>query len=414
MIEYQNRKDSTAWKVENFEWLSAEFNVPEPDMPAFHESISKFDRPWEIIRLLYGIHPILVPVDTDADYLRAWTKLEVAVKFGYDSKRLDDQLIFARSAWEGVRPLPPEEPGPEFIVSKKKKPAKPRETPAPKTIPVVPSKDGKTIRIMKRPTREDEMIQVKLDLPVLDSQEDEDMLHYYGFSDSTFDSIDRDLKEAVAERAWFITRIKDMQRLLDEPAVASIAKESLINEMYLRRMNAEISKTQPGTSRFSTLSATKKQISEEFSQQWDQIREVVPFASQAGSKIAFANVLSDVVDAWKKFKAFGDNALIDGLYTAAEIQIMCREAEQHDIRYRPGQVAAIREAVNGLWDPDFKRKISNSLALKLDKAFAAAFKVAREELGESLPDLESDDPVRGEYPPLFIPSDEPAESVPLE
>lgn len=390
LVQYQPAPNQPLWKIERFDGLVSDFDVKEADLPQFHGIASRFARPWEILRRIFGVNPVIVPLDTDAKYLGIENKIDVAVDLGLDEGELNAELELVGAAWKKVlkNQKPLEKPAESKTERKKTETVvTPNEAPAPQNT-----------------------ASVRVDLPSMGNSEREKLLFQYGFSNATFGQIDREMNEAVAERDWFASRVEELRKLFDEPMVSSLARQALLNEMMLRRVDAKLCVTEVDSTLFAELQETKTRIEKQYQEQWAQIEELFPQAKHVGNKVSFAAVLSDLVQATRDHLAKGENQRIDGLFTGYEIQIQVREAVQHDIRYRPGQVAAINEAIGGLWDPNWTRKLTDFQCKQLDEGFKEGARRIRENAGIPLPDLEDDGP-RGEYPPLFTPKVEPEEPV---
>lgn len=384
-VQYQPASGQPLWKVERFDWFSKDFGVVDNQLPQFHTLASRFARPWEIIRRIFGVNPIVVPLDTDAKYLSVESKLDVAADLGLDEGELNAELELVATAWR------------KFLRNQK-----PAQEP-PKRKKSEPSTD-----VSKENDQHKTRTEESVPLPALNDSEKRNLLLHYGFSDATFGQIDREASEAIAEREWFVARLEELRKLFDEPMVSSLARQALLNEMMLRRVDAKLCVTEVDSVRFAELQETKTRIEKQYQEQWAQIEELFPQAKHVGNKVSFAAVLSDLVQAVRDNQAKGENHRIDGLFTAYEIQVQLREAVQHNIRYRPGQVAAINEAMSGLWDPNWTRKLTDFQCKQLDEGFKEGARRVRENAGVPLPDLEDDGP-RGEYPPLFTPKAEPEE-----
>ncbi len=67
-IEYSPEPGKPLWKVELFGQLSGDFNIEERQIPAFHQIAVRHEKSWRVLRMLYGINPVLVPADTDTGW----------------------------------------------------------------------------------------------------------------------------------------------------------------------------------------------------------------------------------------------------------------------------------------------------------------------------------------------------------
>jgi hypothetical protein len=408
-IEYSPEPGKPLWKVELFGPLSEEFNISECQMPAFHTIAARHPKSWRVLRMLYGINPVLVPTDTDADYLKIWSRADVCARLKIAMDEVQTSLDVLLAAWSKAKKTlesfpPVAEPPPPV------KPKKPTSTPVSKP----PSPKAPTLPAAKAVVPVAPLVPSLL--PPM-SPEERETLDKYGFTQSIFEVDGREVSEAVAERTWFTQRLVEIQQLMDEPAVNSLARGSLMNELYLRRLDTKLATLGIDEKQFKTISETKERVAKEYREAWEQIKGIVPWANQVAHKHQFVGVFSDILEGYLRFKSDPKNNPLDGVFTALELQILMRESQQAEVRYRPGQVAAILESFQGLTDPNWQRTLPNGLLKQMDVGFREAARRVREETGIEVADLESDDPAKGEYPPLYIPKEEiheePAQNIPL-
>lgn len=417
-LEYTPPGSTDVWKIEKFEWLANEFVVRRDQLALFHATACRFEKPWRIVRMLYGINPVVMPIDCDADYMKVLSRFEIAVKLGLDADLLEDQLDIILQVWRTAtrydepKEIPAEEPKQAATPTAPVPVAKPQPPPQPKA-----AKPKAVTRKIKEATSGGAEVITKIapiQLPELENAAHAELLQRYGFADDTFGDSERDIQLAEAERQWFILRLIDLQKLFDEPAVATLARQALLSEVFMRRLDAKMCLEEVESAKFAHLQEIKNGIESQYAKTWDKITGIVPWATQVGNKIGFAGVLSDIVLGVREFMARVDNKIIDGIRTALEIQVEMRSSVQHEIRYRPGQTAALVEAKANLWDPDFERSIPDHICRMLDEGMREGAKRVREEAGIDLPDLEDDGP-KGEYPPLFVvpEAEEPKENIPI-
>jgi hypothetical protein len=157
--------------------------------------------------------------------------------------------------------------------------------------------------------------------------------------------------------------------------------------------------------------ATKLKIEEIYQKQWSKLEEICPYIKSAASRQTVHGLISELIRAHQEFTINGNNALVDGLFTSYEIQVLQRVSQQQGAQYRPGWVLAVKEARDHLHDPAYKRKLPDINYRMLDESFQEVMARLIEK-GTVVPiDLEDKGP-RGEYPPLIAPPVEAEDVVP--
>jgi hypothetical protein len=138
-------------------------------------------------------------------------------------------------------------------------------------------------------------------------------------------------------------------------------------------------------------------LSADYDKALTRLLEECPWASQLAGKYALRASLSEITEGIQRYQSKGDNRLVDGLFTAAEIQLlMHRSVQSPTPNYRMGAVIYLLEAKAGLWDPNWQTQFKDAQLGRLDRAFQAALVAAGNESGEHVPDLMKDG-VEGEY-----------------
>jgi len=202
--------DSTAlWRVEKFDLLAAEFGLEATDLPQFQFFCQQHPRLWLLVRRIYGLAAVIPSAETHPDDLRVWTRGEMEAE-GYE---VATDLEALRALWM------------DHIKREAKEPEPPTPPPASKG---------------------------ELEL-------DDRLLEQFGFSERLFKisvydplanggkggPVPRAQKENMAERAWFIGRVKDWSKMLSDSIGGPLARSALMNEMTMRRLEAEIAVAEP-------------------------------------------------------------------------------------------------------------------------------------------------------------------------
>lgn len=393
LIEYTG-PDGQPWKVQDMAGLRKELAVIEADLAKFH-GICRNAPGWPIAVRLFGIQPMFPSPDADAQFLRVWTRQEIAAAEQMEIEELDELLDTVRRLWN--RHLKEREA--EQYVSEPATKVLPPQTPAPAPTATPPAAE-------------------QPEQSAGPSSDQRAIIEQFGFSFKIFDLPDRFPEQRDAEIAWFAQRLIELKKLFEEPMAKSLARQAIINEMLMRRCDDKMTTADPGTKGFWAIQDTKLRIEEIYQKQWSQLEEICPYVKSVGTKVTVTGTLSDWVEGYRRAIVDGDTKLLDGLFTAFEVQILVRGSMQDpDPKYRPGLAAAINEAKAGLWDPNFRRKLPDKVLRAMDEGFQEAHRRLVEQGVVKLTDLELEGPA-GEYPPLFEAPEEdislPESSVELE
>lgn len=344
---------------------------------------------WHMLRRLYGIGPAIPAVGSlkDDDYVPS-TLEEVSARFNYPVENIVKDLVKIRARWVHEMKTNPdtmEEP------KKRRGPGRPKSVPPPDEAPAP-----------AQPT-----------LPVPDSArvsdaelaEIESVIVRYGFTMEMFNLAMREEQHRRVEARWFGGRLTEIQKLFEEVSTKTLARQAIINEMHMRRIDDEMARLPPLNAKFWQYQDAKIKLEEIYSSQWSQIEKLNPALRSQQTKRAFAGVVSEIIEGIREYQSDPNNEIADGVFTALELQVEMRSSKQQggDVQYRPDIVAAINEARRSIWDPKFKRRLEDKHLRLIGFAFHEAVKAFTEKTGIAIPDLASDN---GEHPALYIPSPE--------
>lgn len=356
--------DSAQWRVERFDLLAAEFLLDAPwdeQMALFHAVACAHVRRWLIVRRLFGIAPLVSRSDEDFSLL---TREQACEHLSFAPKELQAELDALRAQWS-LR-----------TAGRRENPAQAGNSAAeaPATHAGGELKFGHEI------------------------------LERHGFPETMFTEFDsrRSAEQNRVERDWFAKRASEWDKMLSEPMAESIAREALLNELYLRRLQMEMTVLSPSSKRWQELLAAKNDIEVRREAQLEKLQGMFPESSLAG-KVSFRAVISELNQAHRDYYASGDRGLMDKMFTHAEIEVLLRQSvQQPQPQYRLGLTVAIVQAMNNLYDPNYRSRIKPGVFKKLDAGFRHAVNLAREELNEPLLDLEEGvEPGEGEdFPDL--------------
>lgn len=385
MLEYRPLTSGERWRVEKFEFLAIEFGLAatsrpevaalpgkgwEEIMAVFHEIVCTHARWWLFVRRLFGVMPLVPGPNAHPDEMRPWSRQELCDAFGISLDDLKEEIEAVRALWGNhVRE---------------------------ECAAGVPPAENVDCRQDAGST---------LGTPLL---VEENLLDEFGFSESMFvvewseKSGDLEVKqkrpdeENRKEKAWFCRRLEEWARMLREPMAHTIARECLLDELQLKRIESDMFQHKSGAPAHSSLQKTRAQLQSNYSQRMDQLQEMFPEMGVAG-KVAFKAILSDLFMGYTRAIASGDFKLLDRVRTAAEISVDVRQSVQVPLpKYRLGQTLYIIEAMHGLFDPNWRTRLKPGFLRKLDMGFAESVDRVRAETNEALVDLMKEGP-GGEY-----------------
>jgi hypothetical protein len=339
--------EGVAWRCGKFDLLVAELgepNITAATLAVLQGALVDKGRAWLIVRRLFGIMPVLPPPSMSPDDLKSWTRGDLRDALGITAANLKDDLDAIRGLWGKIAPVP----------------VQASVTPPPR----------------KSLFSEQELLK-KFDFRLK-------------FADQE-------------EEAMFVKRVRDFEKLLEEKMTTGIARNTLVTELQLRRVDERLSDTDkyvPGGSEWKSAMGERAKLSATYDGQMEALNKLAPWSSVITGKYNFQGVVSDITAAMQAYYANNDHALVDGIFTATEIEVECRRSIQaKEPRYRAGLVVSLTEAKAGLWDPNFKSQFSPRQLAALDKAWKAAYVLEMDADGTVLPDLEKAGEA-GEYPKL--------------
>ena len=327
-------------------------------MVMFHTAmLAKPGKGWTIVKRLYGIMPRFPDPDTDEKDLRMWGIVELRLDMALEPEFLREELEAIRAYWgrfaraEG----PPAKTGVE---------------------------DGGS-----RMDREGKRGELNL--------RDEEAMLKALYIQVRFGS--------EMEKNWFLGRVADYQKALEDTAARELARAVLMSELQLFRLDAELNdaeKCPVGEGKWKSTLALKRDIEASYNASHGKLQKLCPWIGGIEGKQSFLAVLSEITRAIQEYQAMGGTALIDGIKTGTEVQVECRMSLQSPLpRARAGQLIYLLEARSGLWNPQWKSQLPEKTLAAMDAAWAETYRRAALEQGIKAPDLMKDGP-EGEYEEL--------------
>ena len=351
--------EMTPMRVGRFDLLSAEFTgLAETELTRFHEALSIHTRGWMILRRLFGISLVIPKRGTPEDDLRTWTRDELMAGLGITSAQLREELDRLRGVWEGV--------------NKKQQATEER----------------------------------------LGNERQGDAKQELWFaSDATVKANGMDGLLLRDEIPWMAGRLEACEAVLHHPQVGEMMRMALLAELDLRRLMTKMARTSKEIletkveERQKTLEreydwAFKKrtELTKAYQDQVEKIDAIFPVMKQAAGQLSWRQVVSDFIVCHTEWQKNPANAPADGVFCPGEIEVLMRMSMQApEPQYRADLVVYLNQARAFLWDPKWDGKFAPGTMKKLRAGFTSAAVETSKADGETLVDLMSDDPTRGEY-----------------
>lgn len=379
--EFTRTDDNAIWKIDDWVSFANTFDpIGEHELGEFDAWARKYDGPYLCARMVYGIMPIIAPMNADAECLQPLPKEEAAKRLGTSVEQVEFQIEMLQIQWRKYlkeRPLP--------------KAKEPPPGPAPDMSVAAPL-------VVSTPTQSNSV------LPTMDRIEQCVLVvEAFGFDATMFDIPGRPDKVRLIEIEWFAERLMELKRMFDEPMAKTLARQAMMNELQLRRADNDLSKIPIASTNFWNIHDKKIKLEERYENQWKQLEEICPYIKGAMQKQGVHACISEFIKADQEWVAGGNRVRIDEVFTALEIQILLRASVQQPIpMYRPGWVMAVRDAMENLHNPTYKRLLPDIYFRVMDDALRDTFTKAVEAGLITLIDLENDSP-KGEWPPLILP-----------
>jgi hypothetical protein len=97
------------------------------------------------------------------------------------------------------------------------------------------------------------------------------------------------------------------------------------------------------------------------------------------AKVAFGDSLGHLAKAMQEYYADGNNALVDGLFTAAEIKLLVTPTSLRPAQYRPDLPMLVEQWRANFWNPEWE---GAKLPREMHRFLLATFKKASEDFAE--------------------------------
>lgn len=350
LTEYFPPGITEPWRVERFDLLAAEFGLQEEEVAQWHEVMHPFPRSWLIVRRLYGVQPVMLPLNATSNDYKLATMAELREELGLTQDQLRQELLAAVQMWKRFRDQKAAAP----------EPVKPAEKPAVELFP------------------------------------EEKMLEKFGFHDRMFRVEDRTPEENRQEKIWFAAKVSPWRPMLEHPVAGEIAREALQCLLLQRRVEEQMYAVKACSPEYEKAQREKQRLVEQYNNLVESLNDLMPFAKMVAHSQDQRSLLNLLVQGYQEYYASGKNQILDGMFTGFEIECELRRSQQlPDPRYRADIVVMVNAARAGLFNPNWRLNMSARSLKRVQETWRETYKVISQ--GDEVPDLLSDDPKTGNY-----------------
>jgi hypothetical protein len=342
-LEYR-APDGAAWRCDRVAELFTDFNITGSDaqkharLTEWHQVMSAVPVSWKMLRRWYRAAPLSGSLT--ADDLREWTRAELAAAMGFSESLLDAQLSETRDFWQRVQ-----------------------------------MEKELAVRLVEHAGEK-----------ILSEEAIAELVKKHGFA-----------TVPVQEHPYVGQRIVEMSHLFDLPEGRMLAQTAIFQELMIRAQQKKLGK--------------QMQADEDadLSKEYDKLQKLQTSyeatlvklgATQDQNpnfrqRVAFNDCMGQITKGMQAWYADGDNSIIDGIFTASEVQILITPTTLRPAQYRPDLALLVGDWKRNFWNPDYEQtKLPRDVMRKLLRGFDEGVRAQSAENGEALQDM--DDSADGE------------------
>jgi hypothetical protein len=363
-IEYL-APSSEKWRIERGEELLQMFSIDREQLQTWHSAIAPQERAWHLVRLRFGLAPLLAGPG-DAAYM-------VPLSIEQIAERLNGSLA------EGEKPITPAEVELEFDAVRAfwvRWQTAHRGSERPETPQI------------------DEISRATV-------AERDATLRSHGFSEITDEN----------ERLFVFSRINDLRDKIEEAEGRTLVQRCIRLELRMQRNDAiiaklehEAAKPDEDTDKASNLRkdiAAYNDLGKDLGVQHLALMKAMGATQEQNptvqKKVAFVDCLGQLIRGIQEYESRGDNTIIDGVFTAAEVKILTTPMSLRPPQYRLDIVMLTRDAMKheNLWNPEYEppqmdramyrrmRKALRDALGAMENEDGAVFEMEEDEIGGS-------------------------------
>ncbi len=356
-LEYSPAEDAPPWLIEDWQGLSAAFDLRDHEVIPWHLALAGQGRPWLVIRRLYKLAPLWGD-GASPDDLKAWSWSDLSATLGVPESHLKSDLKAAKEFWKKAR----RSASLTSQISKLKSPVESAADSSP---------DPRSTISDPLSTPSEDPVKPLDSLPQFSIHQALDEEHIAAIlTPFRFQSI-----RSASDRLYVANRILELRQLLEDKNTRESARTLIVMELNMASHESTLN-----AHRFRLESIQKgSEISKEQSAEIQKIGDAITAtekaltvlsttyraaAAELGSDEAEAGELrrvaigtiSHLTEAHRLYYASGDKTLIDGMFTGEELVWLTTPLTIRPAQYRPDVVLRMREACipENLWGKDYQ------------------------------------------------------------
>lgn len=293
------------WRVELGGELMREFDLVADEVGRFHERMAVSERTWRVLRMRYGISPLVG--GWNADFVSGLSDDAIALKLQTSPEQVRAEVAGAVAFWR-------------------------------KNEVLAASAAATAAR----------------EVDVVSDAEAEDLLMVYGFDPEDYDSVDL---------RFIAGRIRDMRHHLEMEQRRPLAMNAIRQELLLNTLDADIQRVKRNNPlkkavsgmNLSDLMKERRAQQSQYEKTLESLGETEDQNPSVRRKLEFVDCLATLVSGMQEYYARGDRTLIDGMFTAAEVELLIRPQELRPAQYRADIVVVVNDAMqeHNLFDPSY-------------------------------------------------------------
>lgn len=386
VLEFTNMGEGKPWRIEKWEALAAEFpGLTRERVAEWDLCMSRSQRRHTIMRRLFGVGPVIIPLSSDPDDFRAMSAGDLCEFLCIQRPALEAELEEARRQWK---------------IYTTQDAALGQVNGAPKAG----DPDAELIEdgAMAASAPEPKGTRPAAATPEI-AHGDDETLRMAGFSPEAM------FRQDTSGKARFVDRVREWGPILRDRMTATTARSALLNELRVWRLEQCLMEEDPAArdkesrKRYRELADELDSVNRAYQGQLQIIEQQAPWFNVTGQTLSFKNAISELVQGLQEYHASGNSQKIDGIFTATEIQVLLRTSVQNpEPTYRLGWVTHVNASREWLYRQEARRQFKAADLAKLDAGFKAAVRAYVEDSGTHMPDLEREGQ-DGEYDDIYLP-----------
>lgn len=321
--------DGKPWRCDAPDKVFVDFGIRgdsdfrRESLTRLHADLGVVPASWDVIRRLYRMAPV---VGATKDEMRAWTMEEIAKESNVPAKRIEAVVEEAKIYWS-------RKCNERNLVTK--------------------AVEGPTVEA----------------LGDLDDEQIAKLLSKHGFEEVP-----------PTYQRYMARRIVEFQHLLDDEQGGHLARSALMQELILSEYDRQIQRALVNSNQkdLDGLVSKRSSLQATYENSLERLGATQEQNPGYRAKIAFGDSLGHLAKAMHAYYAEGDNSLIDGLHTAAEIKLLMTPALNglRPAQYRPDLALLVEQWRANFWDPNWD---GAKLPREMHRCLLGTFRRASEE-----------------------------------